>query len=588
MTALTAILPPLPVAGPLLVAGLLLVFGRLLPRKLPDVIAILTALAAASVCAVMTAHAASGPLVYWFGGWTPRDGQVLGIAFAVDQAGGGFAVVITAMFAATLVFAWGYFDEVHAHFHVLMLLFMAGMIGFCLTHDVFNMFVWFEVMSVAAFALTGYELTAAPLSGALNFTVMNTIGSYLLLGGIGLLYAVAGALDMGAIGVAVARAPADPVVAAAFVLMATGLLVKAAQVPFHFWLPDAHSVAPSPVSVMFSGAMVALGIFGLARLAFTVFAASAAVSHIIHTLLLGLGVASAVLGAAMALQQRHLKRLLAFSTVSHTGLLLIGLALLNQDGVSGMLLYMVGHGLVKGALFMVAGILLAACGGVDVIGIRGQGARVWPAGIAMAAGGLLLAGLPVGLMDGGLTMIATAAASAGQRWLWLPLVACAAGTGAAVLRATGQIFVGWGPEPSEEDQSPTDQEREKANRPLWLMLLPTSVLLIAACLGAGSAGRLASSAAAMLMHPGAAAVPGLTGPVIPAALLAWVSVGLALSGTAYALWRERLPHVVTAAFRRVLHPIDGALRHLHAGAIGDYVAWLVVGVALFTLAFGFG
>ena len=152
----------------------------------------------------------------------PRNGQVLGIAFAVDQAGGGLASVIAVMFAATMVFAWGYFDEVHSHFHVLMLLFMAGMIGFCLTHDVFNMFVWFEVMSVAAYALTGYALQAAPLEGALNFTVLNTIGSYLLLGGIGLLYAVAGALDMGALGAAVARAPGDPVVGAAFVLMATG------------------------------------------------------------------------------------------------------------------------------------------------------------------------------------------------------------------------------------------------------------------------------------------------------------------------------------------------------------------------------
>ena len=117
---------------------------------------------------MMTARAADGPLVYWFGVWVPRGNQVLGIAFAVDQAGGGFGAVIAAMFAATLVFAWGYFDEVHAHFHVLMLLFMSGMIGFCLTHDVFNMFVWFEVMSVAAFALSGYELTASPLSGALT------------------------------------------------------------------------------------------------------------------------------------------------------------------------------------------------------------------------------------------------------------------------------------------------------------------------------------------------------------------------------------------------------------------------------------
>lgn len=581
-------LPPVPVAGPLLVAGLPLAFSKALPRKAPDIIAILTALAAMAVCAVMTARAVDGPLIYWFGGWTPRDGQAIGIAFAVDQAGGGFATVIGGLFAATLVFAWGYFDEVHAHFHVLMLVFMAGMIGFCLTHDVFNMSVWFEVMSVAAFALTGYELQADPLEGALNFTVVNSVGSYLMLGGIGLLYAVGGALDMDALGAAVARTPADPVVAAAFVLMASGLLIKAAQVPFHFWLPDAHAVAPSPVSVMFSGAMVALGIFGLARISFTVFGASPVVMQVVRTLLLGLGVASALLGAAMALMQRHLKRLLAFSTVAHTGVLLIGLALLSPGGASGMLLYMAGHGLVKGALFMVAGILLSACGGIDEIGLRGQGARVWPAGIAMAAGGLLLAGLPAGLMDGGFGRIADAAAAGGQGWLWLPLVACAAGTGAAVLRAAGRIFLGWGPAPSGEDRSPTDEEQEKNDRPLWLMLLPAPLLLAGSCVGADGAGRIASSAAATLLPPGAASGPASTQPGAPAALLAWLSVASALLLAAWQLSRQHLPGLLVRSARRVLDPLSAGLDFLHSGAVGDYIAWVVVGLALLTAAFSLG
>ena len=581
-------LPPVPVAGPLLVAGLLLAFGKMLPRKTPDILAILTALAAMAVCAVMTTRAAHGPLVYWFGGWAPRDGQVIGIAFAVDEAGGGFATVIGGLFAATLVFAWGYFDEVHAHLHVLMLVFMAGMIGFCLTHDVFNMFVWFEVMSVAAFALTGYELKADPLQGALNFTVVNSVGSYLLLGGVGLLYAVGGALDMGALGAAVARAPADPVVAAAFVLMASGLLIKSAQVPFHFWLPDAHAVAPSPVSVMFSGAMVALGIFGLARISFTVFAASPAVMQVIRTLLLGLGVASALVGAAMALLQRHLKRLLAFSTVAHTGVLLIGLALLSPGGASGMLLYMAGHGLVKGALFMVAGILLSVCGGIDEIALHGQGARAWPAGVAMAAGGLLLAGLPAGLMDGGFGRIADAAAAGGQRWLWLPLVAGAAGTGAAVLRAAGRIFLSWGPVPCGEDRSPTDQEQEKNDRPLWLMLLPALALLAGSCVETAGAGRLATSAAAAFMPPGAAAGPAFPQPGAPVIVLAWLSVVLALLLAAWQLSRQRLPGPLNRSAQRVLGPPGAGLDFLHSGAVGDYIAWVVVGLALFTAAFGLG
>ena len=272
-------LPPLPVAVPLLMAALLLPLGHVVPRRVPDVLAILTALAVAGLCAAMLPGRADGPLVSWMGGWLPRHGQAIGIALVVDRAGASMGVLNGVLFAASLLFSWGYFDNVHAHFHALMLLFLAGMTGFVLTHDLFNLFVWFEVMSVAAFALTGYQLEAPALEGALNFTVTNGIGSYLMLGGIGLLYAVGGALDFSALERAVARAPGDPVILAAFCLVATALLIKAAMVPFQFWLSDAHAVAPSPVSVIFSGAMVALGLFGVARLYWSVFAPSAAVGR---------------------------------------------------------------------------------------------------------------------------------------------------------------------------------------------------------------------------------------------------------------------------------------------------------------------
>ena len=572
-------LPPWPVAGPLAVAGLLLAGGRLLPRRGPDVVAVLTALAAATVCVLLAIHAADRPLVYWFGGWTPRDGQVIGISFRVDLAGASVAAFIAGLFATTLLFAWGYFDTVHAHFHVLMLLFMAAMIGFCLTGDVFNMFVWFEVMSVAAFALTGYELKASPLEGAINFTVLNTIGSYLFLGGIGLLYALAGSLDMASVGRTLAGLGDNPVANAAFVLMATGLLLKAAQVPFHFWLPDAHAVAPSPVSVIFSGAMVALGIFGLVRLTFTVFAGVPAVMEVTHTLLLGLGIASVIVGGAMALLQRHLKRMLAFSTVSHTGVLLIGLALSGHGGVAGLLTYLAGHGAVKAALFMVAGILLATCGGIDEIGLRGMGRRIWPAGVVMAMGGLLLAGLPIGVMDDGFTALAGSARAAGHGWLLAVLVFGAATTGGAVLRAAGRIFAGLGPVAGEEERSPTDEEQEGADRPLPLMLvcaaLPLAVVL-------GAAHRVDGLAADAALQLGVVDTGGVPASGSGAG---WIAVAAALVLAAFDLLHTSLPGAVATATKWLTEPLAAGLDYMHSGAVGDYVAWLAVGLALFTAAF---
>ena len=592
-----ASLPALTVAVPLAVAGMLLVFSRLVPRHVPDIVAVLTALAAAASCLAMAKATAHAPLVTWFGGWTPRQvgghTVVLGIAFVVDQAGAAIACFIAILFAASLVFAWGFFEQTHAHFQVLMLLFMAGMLGFCLTHDLFNLFVWFEVMSVAAFALTGYQLRTDALEGALNFTIVNTIGSYLILGGIGLIYIRVGALDFAALERGVAAAPNDPVITASFALLTSGLLIKSAQVPFQFWLADAHGVAPSPVSVIFSGAMVSIGLYGVARTYWAIFAPSPEIGHVMHTFLLGMGAASALLGGVMSLMQRQIKRLLAFSTISHAGIMLAGIALLDRDGLSGMLVYLVGHGLVKGALFMVAGILLATCGGIDEIGLRGLGRPVWPAGLAMGFGGLLLAGLPVGLMDEGFERIEAAAHASGETWVTAASVLGSALTGAAVLRVTGRVFAGLGPVAGEEERSPTAEEQERSNRPLWLMLAPTALLLLLALPAAHRAGDFAATTAAAFMHPDAGLLAGTppqaSGPLpIRPALdpaLSWVAVLLAVLLAASELARDRFPRALTDGYDRVTAPMLDGLRALQSGIAGDYVAWIAVGLALFSAAF---
>src|SRR3978361_2220280 len=153
-------LPPLPAICPLTVAAFLLSGSHYLPRPVPDIVAIITALAAGIFCVLMLPASLHAPLIYWFGDWVPRHGFPLGIGFTIDPLSDLLCVFIALLFSATFIFAWGYYDEVHAHFHVLMLLFLAGMIGFCLTHDLFDMFVWFEVMSIAGFAFTAYQLRA--------------------------------------------------------------------------------------------------------------------------------------------------------------------------------------------------------------------------------------------------------------------------------------------------------------------------------------------------------------------------------------------------------------------------------------------
>ncbi len=526
-------------------------------------------------------------ITYWFGGWAPQQGQVIGIAFVIGQAGALLALFTAALTALTLIFAWGFFAEVGTEFHAMMLVFMAAMIGFALTHDLFNMFVWFEAMSVTAFALTAYALNELALEGALTFTVTNGIGSFLMLGGIGLLYAPAEALDFGALESFVRDAPNSPVVAAAFCMIAAALLIKGAMMPLHFWLGDAHAVAPSPLSVMFSGIMVPLALFGLMRLVWTVFLPDPGVQRLVHGLLLWLGALTAILGGMAALEQRHLKRLLAFSTISHMGVLLMALALLTPAGIAGFLAYLIGHGMVKAALFMIAGILLARLGSVDALVLRGKGRALWPAGLACCLGGLLLGGLPVGVMDQGAGLIDAAGTGSGLSWLAAPLVLGTGLTGAAVLRAAGRVFAGLGSQPGEEEEAPHENEREPEDRPLWLMLSPAIVLLGAALIWSDGVRAVARASARSFL-----AVSGLAGTPVPLLepphrFLPWLSLGLSLIIAAYDLWRDRLPAWLVSGTDRLSAPVFRAITRLHSGIVGDYVAWITAGLAVFAAMLGF-
>jgi multicomponent Na+:H+ antiporter subunit D len=570
-----AVLVPLPVTIPLLVCAALLATAHLLPGRTPDILATITALVVSGLSAIIAVRAGDGSVDYWFGGWQPRDGIALGIGFSVDAASGWIGAFIGFLYACTFVFAWGFFARTHGHFHILMLLFLAAMIGFCFTRDLFNLFVWFEVMSVAAFALTAYHLARSSIIGAINFTVVNSLAGFLMLGGIGLLYARAETLDFAGIAQGVAHAGRDPVVAGGFCLVAAALMIKGATVPFQFWLADAHAVAPSPVSVIFSGAMVSLGIFGLAKLSAVVFDGSAQIREAIPVLMIGLGAISAVLGGWMALLQRHLKRLLAFSTISHAGIMLIGIGTLSAQGSAGLLVYVVGHGLVKGGLFMIAGILLATRASIDEIALRGLGRGIAPAGVAMAVAGLLLAGLPVGLLDTGANLL-HGSLTAAHPYALAATIAGGALTGAAVLRAAGRIFLGLGEDPGDEAGAPSEAEREKADRPLWLMLAPCCAMLaLDAALPASWIHGMAPGAVTAFSHH---ALRGMVseGPAWPA----WASVAGALGLAAFALFRHRLPRLVVGPIRATQSAPTRALEALHSGLIGDYVAWLAVGLAL--------
>ena len=395
-------------ALPLVVAAVLIGGARMWPSQWPDAIARLTA-AAVAIMAVFLAGARrkrARSSIGTAGGRRARAWQSASTLSSIRPAPDA-SPVAAAVFCASFVFSWGYFDEVHARYHALMLIFLAAMAGFALTGDLFNLFVFFELMSTVAFALTGYRLESSALEGALNFTVTNGIGSFLMLAGIGLLYGRTGALNFAQLSRALSGHPADGLVILAFVLLIGALFIKGAIVPFHFWIADAHSRGAVPGLRDFFRHHGADRDFRRRPALLERFCRVPGIDQAqLRPLLVWLGAATAVMGGLVALMQRNVKRLLAFSTVSHMGVLLVGVGLLSAGGLAGGMLYLLGHGLVKGRLVHGRGNFAGdPAPGSTRSSCAAPGKEFPITGLTYVLGGLLLAGLPIGLEHQGRELI---------------------------------------------------------------------------------------------------------------------------------------------------------------------------------------
>jgi multicomponent Na+:H+ antiporter subunit D len=626
----TSAVVPASVAVPLAAAALLAAFSRLLPRRARDLIAIAVALATTTLTLILMAASAGRPMIYWFSGWRPSRGMVIGIDYAVGPLGAGMASLAGVLASAALVYCWRYFDSARGRHHALVLIFLAASVDFCLTGDLFNLFVAFELVAVTAFALTGYNAGhPAPLQGAINFAVTNSLGGMSVLMGVGFLYARTGSLNLAQIGQALAGRHADGLVVVAFALLAGGFLVKAAVVPFHFWLPDAYGSAPTPVCVLFAGVMSELGLFAVIRVWDTVFSGLAGgVGPRMRAVLLGFGILTALVGAVMALAQTHLKRMLAFVTMSHLGIYLIGAGLLTPLGLAGASLLVIGDGLAKSALFLGAGVVQHQRASVSELKLRGRGRGLAVTGVTIVLGALVLADLPPFVSSAGHALLVDAADQAGLPWMEIVIALAVSVSSGAVLRAAGRIWLGWGSDESSrpdtgtaddpgeesEDESDTagsagkpgaegkpgaDGDHDGRGRsghrkrvPLTMVLPPLALLAIGLGLGltsgieehaaaaAAAFSDRASYAAGVLGTPGSPLPP--KGPAIPASPpmsaggvltdLGQVLIALAVAGIA--LDRR------ATGLRQVLAAGTGWLRRLHSGLVGDQVTWLAAGLAL--------
>ncbi len=333
-----------------------------------------------------------GPQHSYLSGWAPP----LGIELVVDLLSAIMAVVIGVVGLITVAGATGQVTrEMPARetlYYSCVLLVTAGLMGIVVTGDLFNVFVHVEVASLAAYALVAAGGKGAPRA-AMAYLVIGTVGASLYLLGVGFLYGATGTLNMGDAARLIPMAEPRLVLVAS-VLVVTGLAIKMALFPFHTWMPAAYQRAPVAAAAFLAPLFTKICAYALLRLMFWVFGVDLTGIRAPLELLTWAGAVAFVAGGILAFTQTDLRRLLVYSSVAQVGIVVLGVGLANSAGFTGAVLHIAADALMKGALFLAAGIALLQFGVSRVDDLdRLRGRAPWTSA-AIAISGLSLIGIP--------------------------------------------------------------------------------------------------------------------------------------------------------------------------------------------------
>jgi multicomponent Na+:H+ antiporter subunit D len=359
-------------------------------KTITDIIGISTAFILCALSFVaLRLYNIEGILTYSVGGWKPP----IGIGMVLDGLAAFMLVTVNLVAFCIAVYSISYMEKFTAKwkFYTLFLLMLGGMNGVIITGDIFNLFVFLEIAAVASYALVAFGTERHELEAAFKYAVMGTVGSLFILLGIAFLYSYTSTLNMADMGNILAATESANIVVMVIVLFLMGFGLKAALVPFHAWLPDAHPSAPAPISAMLSGVLIkSLGVYAICRIFYNVIGVNQNISEI----LLFFGALSMVAGGLLALGQWDFKRLLAYSSISQIGYIILGIALGTPLGILGGLFHLFNHSIFKSLLFLNSGAVEYATGTRDLKEMGGLASKMPVTGTTGLLGSMSIAGIP--------------------------------------------------------------------------------------------------------------------------------------------------------------------------------------------------
>ena len=385
------------------------------------------------------------------------------LALHLDWLTFPFLVTEAGVTLLAVVYSWGYHrvDERTPAFYSLLLLFAVGMSGTTLADDMFLFYIFWELMLVASCVLIAVwgegERRGAV---ALKYFIFTHLGSLMVLVGLMVLYNETGSDSFSALRVGVALAPTLMTTVTAFFIV--GFCVKMAIFPLHLWLPDAHAVAPMPVTIMLAAAMLSMGTYGILRFPLSIFSPDQMAKFAVPMMVAG--IISELYGALMALAERDIKRIIAYSSVSQMGYILFGLGTLTYDGVAGATLHVIYHAIVKALLFMCVGLVVRATGRRRITDLGGLGRGMLLVGLCTGVGALAIAVTPPFCIFTSEWMIFAGGFHTAHIGLSILTLFGSLLTVAYALWFVGRIFFGSRPEGLTVDRLP------------WAMVVPTVLL----------------------------------------------------------------------------------------------------------------